>query len=412
MKACPSLLISLIMLPGLLWAEVTPVSVRAPEAKAWIGQRVPFFVELRSAGSFAGSASFDLPQLPGILLLKVGSPVVDSQSIEGKNWTVQIHEFALFSQKPGELKIPPFSVRFSRREAFTGPAIDIQTQTSGWIVQIKRPPGSESIGFLMTTESFDLSETWEPEPGAAQVGAIFKRTIVQRAFGISGMALAPATGTSADGIRVYPGNVEIKDLLERGDFLGERRETMTYLIQKPGTITLPEIRYVWWNPKTEQLQSKTLPAVSFEVAPLSATPTLGKMLVGRYAWLWLLALAAGLIAAQRRRLVRWARQCWKTLNPPERRAARKLLHACRLHDAASAESAWIAWRNAQNAGFKPSPKLSAAVLGLQRHLFGPQPLDLWRGDQLADAFRQYLDAAIDHSSHASASILPLLNPGD
>jgi hypothetical protein len=264
----------------------------------------------------------------------------------------------------------------------------------------------------MTTESFDLSETWEPEPGAAQVGAIFKRTIVQRAFGISGMALVPASGTATDGIRVYLGNVETKDLLERGDFLGERRETMTYLIQKPGTVTLSEIRYVWWNPKTEQLQSKTLPAASFEVAPLSATPTLGKMLVGRYAWFWFLALAAGLIAAKRRCLARWARQCWKTLDPPERRAARKLLNACRQQDAASAENAWIAWRNTQNAGFKPSPKLSAAVLGLQRYLFGPQPLDSWRGDQLADVFRQHLDAAIDHSSHASASILPMLNPGN
>ena len=45
--------------------EVAPAVVRVPEATAWIGQRVPFFVELSARGSFAGTASFDLPQIPG-----------------------------------------------------------------------------------------------------------------------------------------------------------------------------------------------------------------------------------------------------------------------------------------------------------------------------------------------------------
>jgi len=111
---------------------------------------LPFYVELRAPGSFAGTAGFDLPQLPGTLLMKIGNPVVGSQEIEGESWFVQTHEFALFSQRPGTLEVPPFSVRFASREGFTGPAKEMQAKAPSWKVDIRRPPGSDKIGFLIT----------------------------------------------------------------------------------------------------------------------------------------------------------------------------------------------------------------------------------------------------------------------
>jgi hypothetical protein len=44
-----------------LEAAVEPVSVQISEAKAYTGQRLPFFVELRSKGSFGGATSFTPP---------------------------------------------------------------------------------------------------------------------------------------------------------------------------------------------------------------------------------------------------------------------------------------------------------------------------------------------------------------
>ena len=412
LASVPVVFFFLLMFPLCVRAEVASVEVRVPEVKAWVGQRVAFFVELRAAGSFAGTAGFDMPQLPGTLVMKIGNPVVSSQDIEGESWFVQAHEFALFSQKAGLLEVPSFSVRFASREGFTGPASDVEAQAPGWKVEIQRPPGSDNIGFLITTESLNISETWDPQPGPAQVGAMFKRTIVQRAPQISGMALAPAPTGAPEGIRVYPGDAETKDQLERGDFLGERRETITYLLQKPGSLVLPALTYVWWNPKTEKLESKTLPAVTFEVAPAPAEATTGTAAAARGAWLWLLSAAffVGFGAWQGRHLAGWGRRVWKTLNPPDRVAARKLLRACRHHDAVAAESAWIAWRNTRDASFQPGAELHSAVLGLQRHLFGRPPAVSWQGDELARVFGENVATAKALSSREPASALPLLNP--
>lgn len=404
------LLVFLLLFSIHLHAGIEPVVIRVPEAKAWIGQRLPLYVELRARGSFAGAASFSLPEIPRTVIMKIGNPVVSLQQIDGESWFVQMHEFALFSQQSGTVEIPAFEVRFGSRDGFTGPVIEQQAQVPGTSIEIQRPPGSESIGFLVTTESLDLSENWEPEPqrqpGPVKAGAIFKRTIVQRAAQMTGMALAATPTDAPDGVRVYPGQPEVTDKTERGDFLGERRETITYQLQRTGSFELPELSYVWWNPKTEQLQSKTLPTVTFEVAASGETTALHR------DWFWLLAalLVTGLGLWQRRRVVMLLTQYWKQLNPPEGVAARKLLRACRRHEAAAAQTAWSQWHSLQDASFLAGPELRTAITEMQRCLFGPATTDTWSGIELARAFDAERTFAKTSDTVRTSSVLPLLNP--
>ena len=387
-------------------AEQAPATISAPNTKAWVGQRLPFFIELNTRGSFDGSPTFSIPQIPGTVILKVGNPVVSSRQIDGKDRFTQRHEFALFSQRDGTVEIPAIPIRFSSRDGFTGPVTETDLKSEALTLNILRPPGSDDIGFLITTESLEIAETWEPEPGSAEVGAVFKRTITQRAAEMTGMALAPAPTRAPEGTRLYLGRPDVTDKTERGDFLGERRETITYLIDKPGTITLPEITFNWWNPATEKLESKTLPAVSFEVP---APPTAAASSTSTRLWPWLLAIALIAIGIwQRKTIATQALQAWKALNPPHRIAARKLLRACGHHDAAQASAAWFAWRATRPHGYEPSPDLQLAVLSMQRHLYGPSPASNWQGKDLARAFhRQTLAFS---PTKREVSPLPPLNP--
>jgi len=399
-------------------ADVEPVIVRTDQQEAWVGQRVSFFIELRSAGSFAGAASFDLPQLPGVMVMKIGNSVVGSQQLDGVSWFIQTHEFALFSQRSGTLRVPSFPVRFSEREGFTGPAVDVQGNCPAFQIDIQRPPGSEQVSFLVTTESLDITEVWEPTPATSDVGAIYKRTITQRAQQLPGMALAPIPEAVPDGVRVYTGDATTNDKLERGDFLGERKETVTYLLQKSGTVILPELEYVWWNPRTKTLESKSLTAVTFEVAaaPLDQT-AVTETKVGGWSWPMVLFVIVGLAAAtlivfQWQQIDGGLRRCWATLNPPAQIAARKLMRACRAHNPPDASAAWLQWRDFQDTSFVPEARLQAAVVAMQKLVFGPATTHTWNGDELAAAF-----SSQDHATKHGHQILhdeslPLLNPQD
>lgn len=396
-------------------AQVQPVSVRIPQTTAWVGQRVPLFIELHAKGSFAGTASFNLPQIPSTLIIKIGNPTVSSEEIEDETWFYQTHEFAVFSQRPGKLEIPSFSVRFANRDGFVGDAHDRNELVPAVEFEIKRPPGTENLGFLITTESYHVDETWDPVPGVAKVGDIFKRTITQRATRLSGMALAPASTKVPAGIRVYANDAQTLDQTDRGSLVGTRTETITYLLTQPGTESLPAVKYVWWNPNDDTLESTTLPPVEFIVAPAPSTSSSENVSDSSpttpWFFVWITgALATVLIFLSRRRIALAIQQMAHWLNPPDRIAARALIRASRTDDPVSANRAWNQWRNTQSTDYRPSPRLEAAVTSMAQHVFGLQSINVdWLGQELASAFRaeRSLRRVVANESEMS---LPRLNP--
>lgn len=405
--------IAACLLAACVHAEVAPVEVRIPENEAWVGQRMRVFIDLRTKGSFGGATDFSAPQIPGGFLMKVGSATVSSKEIGGETYFVQTHEFAFYSQRDGEVNIPSFEVRFGSREGFTGPVTDRKESVPATKVTIRRPPGTDAEAFLVTTDSYELTEQWDPKPGPAQQGAVFKRTIIQRAHNVPGMALPRGPDTVPDGWRIYPADVQTADKADRGDLRGERRETITYLAQQPGTVTLPALSFQWWNPQTQKLESKTLAAVTFEISPAPSAASPAEQSAARSrAWPWLLPTLALIVGSiwKRDLLTAWLAGLKHRLNPPDRVAARRLLRACRQSDAPAAFAAWTEWMSARPDDARAvSPELHDAQFALQRHLFGPSPASAWRPDVLATAFREHLRRKNICAAFSDTS-LPPLNP--
>lgn len=411
MRISSAVFFAILFCASPLFAEVAPVDVSVSKEEAWTGEKVSIYVELRAKGSFSGSAAFDLPETPRSLLIKVGNPVVGSRKIEGESWFTQRHEFALFSQKTGAVEIPSFPVRFEARDGFTGPVREVVAKTDAISVTIKRPPGSERIPFLVTTTEFTVEESWDPVRGeGATVGDVFRRTIVQRAVNLTGMALLPTSTGAPDGVRVYPPRVETNDKTERGAFDGERRETLTYLLQEDGVVTLPELTYTWWNPKSETLQSKSLSAVTMQVAPVPVTEVLKSTGVSRSLPVWLAGLGLlCLVAWKYRGIESLIRRVWRWIDPPERVASRHLRRACRHDRVAPAAAAWNEWVSEAGPEFQPSPELRAAVVEMQSMIFGRETQGSWDGSNFLQMFARERALRKSVFKRDCPEVLPSLN---
>ncbi|QDT02641.1 hypothetical protein K227x_10190 [Rubripirellula lacrimiformis] len=406
-------------------ADVDRVVVDAPETEAWVGQRIPFFVKLRGKGPFANSASFSIPRIPRALLIKIGSPVVSSEDIGDESWFVQTHQFALFAQADGKVSIPSFEVRFTNRDGFTGPEVDHVEQTPATEFNIKRPPGHDESVFLVTTAKMTVTESWDPQPNRSSAdlpkpppvhpGDVFHRTITQTADQISGMAFAPASKSASEGIRVYTDPPVVDDQTERGLFTGTRRDTITYMIQDSGTLSIPKMKFIWWNPTTEEFGSQTLPAVTLEVTPTTpvSNPDQPAQRTVHWSYGWIIAVGIAALAGwQFRRIESFLRAFWKRCNPPSRVTARNLVGACKRNDAAAAEVAWMAWQNTQPPHFRAPKDLANAVASLHQSIYGSaNKAAYWKGDALRQAFRQQVDATAK-SSADTHDTLPPLNPID
>src|SRR5262249_31350994 len=145
----------------------------------WVGQRVTLVVELLAPGTFASAPAFDLPQVPGVILVPPeGSPVIGTEDADGTTYTTQRHELACYAQRGGSIEIPGFSIRFESSEAFGRPAVEQRVTTDPVSFTAKMPQGTEGLATVITTHDLKVEENWDPQPGngPAKPGDAFTRT--------------------------------------------------------------------------------------------------------------------------------------------------------------------------------------------------------------------------------------------
>ena len=256
------------------WAQDSAkvrTTLKAKE-KVWVGQRVTLIIELLSPGYFAGSPAFDLPSVPGILILQPdGRPMLGSEVVNHTSYTIQRHELTIFPQRAGHIKIPSFPVRFSTRQGAASPVLQ-RLQTDAVSFDANLPPGAEALATLISARDLTATEKWQPEPGAAKAGDAFTRTITFSASDVPAMAFPPFPATEISGLGVYPMAPMLLDQNDRGVTRGERRDSLTYICRRPGQFAVPAARFTWWDPDHHQLRTVDFPARTFEVAANPAMP--------------------------------------------------------------------------------------------------------------------------------------------
>jgi hypothetical protein len=292
----------------LLGLAVTPVAVASEDADirilagrddaAWVGQEVPVYLELWTSGLSFSDQSFVLPEVPGALLVQNESGGVNlSERRDGTNWQGVRYTFSLYPQRAGTLSIPPFEVRFATRAAFGEAPVAHRFETDALDVAARRPPGTEPGSLLVTSRDFTVDAAWSQEPDAdsdtlqLQTGDALVLTVRREAADLPGMVFAPLPAIEIDGLGVYADPPEVSDRVYRGDLTGSRLDRVTVVAEEPGTYTLPELSFEWWNPRNETLQRRNVSELRVEVTvnPNWGAPPMTDALDdgGRFDWRWL-----------------------------------------------------------------------------------------------------------------------------
>lgn len=194
----------------------------------WVGQKIPLYIDLFSPSFFSGTPKFDLPEISGVRVMKIPErPVMGTKEIEGNSFSTQRHEFVLFSQRPGQVNIPSFTVRFGVSGQAGAPPKEIALKTSPLTLTPKMPPGAEKLVTIISTRDLTVTEKWDPAPKDAVTGDAFTRTVTFQAPDIPGMAFLPMPELQIPGIGIYAEAPVVHDRMERGDFVGERTEIIS-----------------------------------------------------------------------------------------------------------------------------------------------------------------------------------------
>lgn len=426
-----AIILLLLASTDLVCAETDPAFIKTElqkTEKIWPGQRQTFYVKLYTTTSFAGSTRFELPKVPGMIIMEgEDRPLLGTEKIDGVSYIFKQHEIALFPQRAGSLAVPSFIVEFG----FQGEENKVAQQsftTNELKFTVEKIPGADSQRPVITTSNLNVDDHWQPAPGTAKVGDAFTRTITMTADDLPGMAFPPLNVRKIEGVGLYTKQPQVADEMQRGEFTGKRIETISYVCEQEGTFTVPDAQIQWWNPKTESLRNIVLEAVELKVA---ANPLLQKekpvdsKVSGddRFSWKWPVlivffsALAGAAFIWQRRRMKPQSSQ----VTDKEGELFNKFQEVSASHDAAATMQALMHWLDyseitgstgslARFIELAEDSELAMQIEALETTLYATGQKQHWSGDKLYSAvqrarkkLKQFKPLSVQHG-------LPPLNP--
>jgi hypothetical protein len=95
------------------------------------------------------------------------------------------------------------------------------------------------------------------------------------AIDLPAMMLPNIIPDNFQGIAVYPKPPQLTDKVNRGTYLAERSQIITYVFEKPGDYELPKQTFYWWNLETRTFETIELDARVMKVHDLVDVPDNG-----------------------------------------------------------------------------------------------------------------------------------------
>jgi hypothetical protein len=426
---CASLLCALVLCKTAFAADEAIVRLVQPQTTAVMaGERLSFTVELLVQGQFSGPTYFALPNIDGAIIMQVSErPILGTQQISDETYVSARHNFAVYAQRAGRLHVPSIIARFGAKKSFDQPTNEHRLQTEPFNIKVTAPPGAVAGEVVVSTSELTATETWSPKPVNAKVGDAFIRTITVHVHDAPAMLLPPPNFGNPQGFAVYPESQQIQDHAERGEFIGERIDTVTYVSTQAGSFEIPELTLRWWDSSNGQWQTEKFPAHLLSVAdnPALATQSVSisrfiKPVTELKSWIGWFILMVTLVVALRfaGQPVKRNWQAWRTRYVTSEVAQwKRLRNACDRGEAAKAYGElgrWLAHFNMAtpqltttiNEGVSDS--LRATYIKLQQRLAG---IDAQWDAQIfigeLTNLRRTLRVSVNSQA---ASALPPLNP--
>ncbi len=345
--------------------------VLADKPEAYVQSQVILTLRLLSATNIS---AYQFGDIVIANLDTVIEPLGDARKyqtrIADKSYLVLEQKFALFPQQAGRLEVTPLmaEVRLPSRSNFD------PFRSAGEIRRLRSQPVSIDVEpiptdfkppYWLPATRLELRENWQGDLNGLVAGEPITRSLTLVVDGLTAAQLPQLTLPPIDGIKQYPDQPGLENILSSDGIRGKREQKVALIPGAEGSYRVPEINLSWWNLQKGQVEVATIPerellvsaaepaAVSVPEAEIEAVPAVATapVAVSNPFWLWLsLLLACGWGASAFYWWFRSRRAESLTPAAPEhpslRQARSELKRTCNAADAAAARRALLAWGQA------------------------------------------------------------------
>ena len=413
------------------------LTTEVKEKKAYVNQQITYTIKLYTAnGKQLLNANYQEPRVDDALLISLGDTKRYQTVQNGTNYFVEEQSYAIFPQKSGTLKI--------KSPIFTALVYDlvpqrIQVQDKATNITVQPIPAQYTGKIWLPAKQIKLTERYENPSQTISQGSTLTRIVTIEGTGIPAELLPSLKFEESDAFSVYPEKGTDRNQVNQGEIIGSTEIKVTYLFNKAGKVTIPELRLPWFNTETGKEEVAILAPRSLEVLPSAAgvannqkpkavnnevtakqsPPEVISTTAQSNNWGWIVAAVFALAWFITLGLWAWQRRSRALGKGQYKHALDALEKACTEGDPAKARDALLKWASLH---WPDAPILNLTDLTklvrdahlkkqlhtLSQALYKGEGGALWRGDELLRAVQSV--KRTQSRLKQKSQVLPPINP--
>lgn len=178
-----------------------------------------------------------------------------------------VYTFSIYPQEPGSYAIAGQEVAVSY--AAEPPASrEARVAIAPLAFEASIPDAAQALDPFVAATTLSVRQEIQQSSAQPKTGDAVTRRVIIEATGTPAMLLPPTTFPLVDGTAVYPAQPGLQDKSDRrtGILSATRADQATYMLQRPGDVTLPGVDVGWWNAGKRSVERVHLDPVVLHVA--------------------------------------------------------------------------------------------------------------------------------------------------
>jgi len=233
-----------------------------------VGQPFVIAIEVATNRWFAkGTQLLGFEVADAIILANSEISINGTKRVNGQTWSTQTREITLYPRQHGDYKLPAIKVKVSVNTENNG-IVEGTIKTEPQNFTISLPETLANIEHFIVSPQVKFKVTSENENGdekSYSVGSAITKTITITAQSVPAMMIPPVQHIELTGLSIYQKTPQVFDKSNRGDLIGTRIESFTYIFEQAGKYEIPEQIIYWWDTHGNELQEIVIPSLIFTV---------------------------------------------------------------------------------------------------------------------------------------------------
>jgi hypothetical protein len=405
------------------------LTTHANENKPYVNQQIIYKVSLYNSKQLL-DASYQGPKVDNALLIPLGSEKRYQTQKNGLQYLVEEQSYAIFPQKSGSLKItsPVFTALVYSFEPQRIKATDKPIT-----LEVQPIPKDYTGTQWLPAKQIRLIEKYEHKEHMLTQGNTLVRRIRLEGVGIPAQLLPTLNFAQTDSFSVYTEKGKEKNQIIQGELVSSAEIKVTYLFNKSGTITLPELKLPWFNTTKGKEETATLASKNLEITPSvsKSLPSKAELSISKTHsydlpqkqnyWAWILASFFALAWLITLSLWGWQKRSRTLTNKGAYKKALDELHRACIQNKAPKEArdallkwARLHWPDAPLLTLNEltqlinSEQLKKQIHILSQALYQNSQQNSWQGDELWHNVQTYKRSSVTRNK--KTEVLPPINP--